>query len=55
LLEFPEYRGQAVQVEGLYFRNSEHPTAADVLGPDYVPEDEAEPFIDYEVDHAGVG
>jgi hypothetical protein len=38
LLEYPEYRDQAVEVHG-YFRSPErpqvHPTVIDVLGPDY--------------------
>ena len=55
MLVFPEYREQAVQVEGLYFRSSEHPTATEVLGPEFVPTEATEAFIDYEVDHAGLG
>jgi fatty acid desaturase len=40
LLEYPEYREQAVEVHG-YFRSPErpqvHPTVVDVLGPAYAP------------------
>ncbi len=40
LLEYPEYREQAVEVHG-YFRAPHrpptHPTVVDVLGPDYAP------------------
>jgi fatty acid desaturase len=40
LLEYPEYREQAVEVHG-YFRPPHrpptHPTVVDVLGPDYAP------------------
>jgi fatty acid desaturase len=40
LLDYPEYRAQAVEVHG-YFRSPErpqvHPTVVDVLGPDYAP------------------
>jgi fatty acid desaturase len=40
LLEYPEYRAQAVEVHGYFLpphRPPTHPTVLDVLGPDYAP------------------
>jgi hypothetical protein len=40
LLEYPEYREQAVEVHGYFLpphRPPTHPTVLDVLGPDYAP------------------
>jgi fatty acid desaturase len=40
LLDYPEYREQAVVVHGYFFpphRPQTHPTVLDVLGPDYAP------------------
>jgi len=51
LLEFPEYREQAVVVEGYFLpphRPQTHPTVVDVLGPEYA-HPEAEVYIDNEV------
>jgi fatty acid desaturase len=57
MMQYPEYRSGTVQVDGLYFPRSgenRNPTVAEVLGPEYVPGDESEPFIDYAVDRAGL-
>ena len=51
LLDFPEYREQAVVVEGYFLppqRPPQHPTVVDVLGPDYA-HPEAEVYIDNDV------
>ena len=51
LLEFPEYREQAVVVEGYFLpphRPQTHPTVVDVLGPEYA-HPEADVYIDNEV------
>ena len=51
LLEFPEYREQAVVVEGYFLppvRPPQHPTVVEVLGPEYA-HPEAEVYIDNEV------
>jgi fatty acid desaturase len=49
LLEYPEYRQQAVEVHG-YFVSPEkpqvHPTVLDVLGPAYAPRDPRDVYID---------
>jgi fatty acid desaturase len=51
LLEFPEYREQALVVEGYFLpphRPRTHPTVVDVLGPEYA-HPEADVYIDNEV------
>jgi fatty acid desaturase len=49
LLEYPEYREQAVEVHG-YFASPErpqvHPTVLDVVGPAYAPRDPRDVYID---------
>jgi fatty acid desaturase len=49
LLEYPDYREQAVEVHG-YFLSPErpqvHPTVIDVLGPAYAPRDPRDVYID---------
>ncbi len=52
LLDYPEYREQAVVVEGYFLprhRPPTHPTVLDVLGPDYAPRDGTEVHINNEV------
>jgi fatty acid desaturase len=49
LLEYDEYRKQAIVVEGYFLppqRPAARPTVLDVLGPDYAPRDPADVFID---------
>ena len=49
LLEYPEYREQAVVVEGYFLpphTPQTRPTVLDVLGPDYAPRDAREVHID---------
>jgi fatty acid desaturase len=52
LLQYPDYREQAVVVEG-YFLPAEQPprrpTVLDVLGPDYAPRQAGDVYIDNEV------
>jgi fatty acid desaturase len=41
LLEYPEYRDEALEVHGYFLpphKNAPHPTVLDVLGPDYAPQ-----------------
>jgi hypothetical protein len=55
LMSYPEYRKQAVQVEGWVSSGADpsaSPSVVDVLGPDYTPKYPTEPFIDYSVDTA---
>jgi fatty acid desaturase len=52
LMEYPEYRQQAVVVEGYFFprqRPPVHPTVLDVLGPAYAPRQPAPAWIDHSV------
>jgi fatty acid desaturase len=52
LLEYPEYREQAVVVEGYFLpreRPPTKPTVVDVLGPAYAPRRPADVFIDNDV------
>jgi fatty acid desaturase len=49
LMEYPEYREQAVVVEGYFLpphTPQTRPTVLDVLGPDYAPRDQREVHID---------
>jgi fatty acid desaturase len=49
LLEYPEYREQALVVEGYFLprhRPPTHPTVLDVIGPDYAPRNTAEVHIE---------
>lgn len=51
LLEYPEYREQAVEVHGYLLppdKNSHHPTVLDVLGPEYA----AKEFRDVHIDNS---
>jgi fatty acid desaturase len=50
LMEYPEYRAEALEVHGYFVspeRHKAHPTVVDVLGPDYAPQS-AEVHIDAE-------
>jgi fatty acid desaturase len=52
LLEYAEYRAQAVVVEGYFLpreRPPTKPTVVDVLGPAYAPRRPAEVYIDNDV------
>jgi hypothetical protein len=49
LLQYPEYREQALEVHGYFLppeRPPTHPTVLDVLGPDYAPRDARDVYID---------